>query len=371
MRWKRLRWCFVGALGCGLAGAAEGRVPASSDEERASEAHSQAVAAQREGRKEDAIERYRAAWALFKDPGFVCNLGGLEAELGRAKDAAQSFSTCLRFMEPKVKQVLGKKVEHELSKMRALVGELSVEANVPDAEVTVDGKVVGKLPLPDPIFVDPGSHGVEVKAPGYEPDARLAVFHAGSSILIRSRLEPMRTEVAPVAQDRALVEPKREAESPLGAPAAAALPSPVLGAKGPAGVAGSSGNAQTAKAPAPVRAAVILTGFGLGLAGAVVGTAGLMAGGAARAEAKAQIRELAAKGCTGLTSDPCVGVDDVIDKGVALTAVGIAGFAVSAAGGALIVYELVGSAPQGEARNIQVSLTATSHGGVLNVIGSF
>jgi hypothetical protein len=375
MRWKRGRWCFVGALACALAcalaGPAEGRIPALSDEERASEANAQAVVALREGRKEDAVERFRAAWALFKDPWIMCNLGGLEAEMGRARDAAQSLSTCLRFMEPKDKQVIGKKVERELSKVRARVGSLTVEANVPDAEVVVDGNVVGKLPLADPIFVDPGSHGVEVKAPGYEPDAKVAVLHAGSSMRIQMRLEPMRTEVAPVTQDRAPQEPKREAESPQDAPRTAPVLSPVLAPKAEAAVADSRGSAQPAKAP--VRAAVILTGFGLGLAGAVAGTAGLMAGVASREEAKAQARALveAPKECTGATSDPCVRLDEAIDRSGTLTAVGIAGLALSAAGGAMIVYELVRSAPQGETTNMQVSLKAAPHGGVLNVTGSF
>lgn len=216
MRWRKLRWCLAGALVGALAAPAQGRT--GSDEQRAREVERTARRAASEGRKEEAVERYRAAWALFKDPWFQCNLGGLEAEMGRARDAAQSLSTCLRLLKPEDKQVIGEKAERILNDVRGRVGALRVEANVPDAEIVVDGKVAGKFPLPDPIFLDPGSHAVEVKAPGYQSDVRVAMLNAGTSMLIRMRLEPMRVEVAPPPPERALSEPAKEAKPPIPAP---------------------------------------------------------------------------------------------------------------------------------------------------------
>jgi hypothetical protein len=211
------RWCFAGVLLCGLAAPAEGNVSGeadgSSDEARAHAAAKEARKAYREGRTEDAIERFGAAWELFKDPVWLCDRGILEFDQGRPWDAAQHLSMCLRLLKPEDKKVIGKKVERNLNEARAKVGALTVEANVPDAEVVVDDKVVGKLPLKDPIFLSPGSHGVEVRAPGYQSDARLAVLLAGRSLFIAMRLEPMRAEVAPPPESAPPEAKKKEKPS--------------------------------------------------------------------------------------------------------------------------------------------------------------
>jgi hypothetical protein len=368
MRWRKLRWCLAGALVCALAAPAQGRT--GSDEQRAREVERTARRAASEGRNEEAIERFRVAWELFKDPFFQCNLGGLEAHTGRARDAAQSLSMCLRLLKPEDKRVVGERPRRLLKEVRAQVGALTVEANVPDAEVVVDGKVVGKLPLPDPIFLDPGSHRVEVKAPGYESSTRVAVMNAGTSMLFRMRLEPMRVEVAPPPPELAPSEPAKEAKeakSPIPAPAPVA---PVVSAKASVLIPAREG----AEPPgAPARTVVILGGLGLGIAGAVVGTAGLMAAGAAREQAKAIAQPLGSSStiCKVEMNNPCLEVYDAMDKAVSLTAVGIVGIAVSTVGSALVVYELIQSGPKGRTATAHVTLVAAPGEGALRVTGSF
>ena len=214
MRCLALRWCFAGALVCALARPAEGKLPDGSDEQRAQEISIQAYEALRDGRKDIAAERFREAWGVFRNPWYMCDLGGVYMDMGRASEAAQSLSACLRLLKPKDRKFIRPKVERDLNDARSKVGELTVDANVPDAEVFVDGKATGKLPLEDPIFLDPGSHEVEVKAPGYLSDIRMAVLKAGTSLLIRMRLDPMRVEVAPPAPERAPREPEKEAKLP-------------------------------------------------------------------------------------------------------------------------------------------------------------
>jgi hypothetical protein len=357
---------LAGVLVSALAAPAQGRT--GSDEQRAREVERTALRAAGEGRKEEAVERYRAAWALFKDPWFQCNLGGLEAEMGRARDATQSLSMCLRLLKPEDKQLVGEKAERILKEVRAQVGALTVEANVPDAEVAVDGKVVGKLPLPDPIFLDPGSHAVEVKAPGYQSDVKVAVMRAGTSMLIRMRLDPMRVEVAPPPPERAPSEPAKEAKSPIPAPAPVA---PVVSAKASVLIPAREEGAEPPRAPA--RTVVILGGLGLGIAGAVVGTAGLMAAGAAREQAKAIAQPLGSSStiCKVEMNNPCLEVYDAMDKAVSLTAVGIVGIAVSTVGSALVVYELIQSGPKGRTATAHVTLVAAPGEGALRVTGSF
>jgi hypothetical protein len=122
-----------------------------------------------------------------------------------------------------------------------------------------------------------------------------------------------------------------------------------------------------------VREAVIFTGFGLGVAGAVVGTAGFMAAGTAGEEAKAMYRDLAggpAK-CTREAPGPCKDAEDEIDTSRALTALGVGAFAVSAVGGALLVYEFMRSGPQHRETTARIALEPTSGGGFLRVTVGF
>jgi hypothetical protein len=351
-----------------LATPAEGRLPDGSDEQRAHEISRQARNALRDGRKDIAAERLREAWEVFKNPWYMCDLGGVYMDMGRVSEAAQSLSACLRLMKPKDQKFVRPKVERALKDARSKVGVLTVDANVPDAEVFVDGKATGKLPLEDPIFLDPGSHEVEVKAPGYLSDIRMAVLTAGTSLRIRMRLDPMRVEVAPPAQERAPREPEKDVQptKPATMP-----PVPPVVVNAPVPMRLPERAAEPARAP--VRGAVIITGFGLGVAGAVIGTAGFMAAGTAGEEAKAMYRDLAgsAAQCAPGAPGPCKGAEEKIDTSRALTALGVGGFAVSALGGALLVYEFVQSDRQGGKPAARITVEPTRGGGLLTVTGGF
>jgi hypothetical protein len=355
MRRRQLRWCWAGVLGCALVASADAAAFTGSDEERAREAYKEARRARNAERFDEAVVRFREAWSLYKDPWFMCELGGLEARMGKARDAAEDLTLCLRLLNPDDKKAMGKELERALTKMRAQVGAIKVETNVPRAEVAINGTVMATLPLQDPIFV------TEVRAPGYEPATRMAVMPAGSSILMRLRLEPMRAELAPPLEPAPL-EPKKEAKQPA----------PVLATKAPVPVPAPSRVAEPARAP--VRAAVILGGLGLSIAGATVGGAGLVAGDTAREEAKTMTRELSENPTTCYVSgpdDPCQKIYDKMDKAILLTGVGIGAVAVSAVGASLIIYELVRSAPQGKTANTQVAVVPAPGGGALKITGSF
>ena len=346
---------------------AEGTTADDSDEEQGEELWRKAIKARLDGRRDLAAERLREAWAVYKNPFYLCEIGDLEAELDRPRDAAQSFSACLRLLTPEDRKFIQPKVDRYFKDARAKVGELHVEANVPGAEVFVDGKATAKLPLLDPIFLDPGSHNVEVKAPGYQPDLRVAVLSAGTSMLIRMRLEPTRVEVAPpmeLAPVEPKPKPKEEARPPVLAPMSAS-------AKAPASI--PARDRVPEPAGAPVRAAVILTGLGLSVVGAVAGTAGFMAAGAARSEAKEKYRALThgSSVCEDATPGPCADAESKIDTALVLTAISVAGVAVSAVGGGLVVYEFVRTEPQASKVNAWLSIGPAPSGGIVRVTGHF
>jgi hypothetical protein len=86
--------------------------------------------------------------------------------MGSEVDAAQLYEE-LRAGEA----LFGKdkeRCEKRLAELRTKLGRLVIRCRVKDAEVTVNGKEVGKTPLLYPVYVEPGDVTVTVKTPARE-----------------------------------------------------------------------------------------------------------------------------------------------------------------------------------------------------------
>lgn len=70
----------------------------------------------------------------------------------------------------------------------AAVGEITIEANVPNADVYVNGKFVGSTPLSAYKLVA-GEHQIQVSAPGYVPWKRTLSVVGGTSSRVGATLE--------------------------------------------------------------------------------------------------------------------------------------------------------------------------------------
>src|SRR5688572_25854873 len=117
MRRRQLRWCWAGVLGCALVAAADAAAFTDSDEERAREVEKKAIRAIRAGKEDEAVERFREAWGLYRDPWFMCEIGGIEARMGKDRDAAEDLAMCLRLLNPEDKKAMGKEFERTLTKL--------------------------------------------------------------------------------------------------------------------------------------------------------------------------------------------------------------------------------------------------------------
>jgi hypothetical protein len=69
------------------------------------------------------------------------------------------------------------------------VGRVELTGDPEGAEVLMNGKVVGKLPLPQPVRVSAGSVDLELRAPGYKPGFRTITLTGGQYQVVVMRLE--------------------------------------------------------------------------------------------------------------------------------------------------------------------------------------
>jgi len=77
----------------------------------------------------------------------------------------------------------------DLQPLDGRLAHLSISANLVDAEVWVDGDVVGKTPLPASLPVPPGKHLIELKREGYRTASKTLELGDGSSGDLRLDLE--------------------------------------------------------------------------------------------------------------------------------------------------------------------------------------
>jgi len=129
-------------------------------------------------------ERARAvfaeAWRLKQHWQIAVNLGQAELKTGKYRDAAEHLAYFLR-----EGQAAGaadrKKGEAMLAEARKHVGELAVTVNRAQAEILVDDQVVGRAPLGNTLFVDPGQHVVVARLDGYTSIRESQQVYAGTT----------------------------------------------------------------------------------------------------------------------------------------------------------------------------------------------
>jgi len=140
------------------------------------------------GPKEEARERYDRAMELVKEqdyqsaliefqrayelePNFqvLFNIGQAHVALGRPIEAIDALTRFLSDGGAAVSSEQRKRTLDEIERQRAFVGEIILTVAPPGALVTVDGREIGKSPLPGPVRVGIGSHRVSVTAEGYVP----------------------------------------------------------------------------------------------------------------------------------------------------------------------------------------------------------
>jgi hypothetical protein len=109
------------------------------------------------GRYEDARAAFLQAYALKRHPAVLLNLGQSEIRSGHYEDAGNHLQQFLRehtTASPDQRAAAEKGIADAKKKAGFVV--VLVDSN--GADVSVDGTVVGKSPLLDPVFVKPGKH---------------------------------------------------------------------------------------------------------------------------------------------------------------------------------------------------------------------
>jgi hypothetical protein len=73
--------------------------------------------------------------------------------------------------------------------------------SIDDAEILVDGQPIGRSPLSEEVFVDPGPHAIEARLHGHEPARQVIEVEGGASVEVALSLAPIAVPEVPCPPD--------------------------------------------------------------------------------------------------------------------------------------------------------------------------
>ncbi|WP_437913288.1 PEGA domain-containing protein [Sorangium sp. So ce302] len=149
------------------------------------------VQAASESRWEAARALFLAARALHPHYTIDGNVGDCELHLGRYREAAEYLARYVRELKKDTTSTAEERAQGEAAyaEARAKVGALVLHTNVDGARVFVDDTLQGVMPLPDPLFVEPGAHTISVEHEDYETKKTTVQLAAGGTIEHRMPME--------------------------------------------------------------------------------------------------------------------------------------------------------------------------------------
>jgi tetratricopeptide (TPR) repeat protein len=172
----------------------------------------------------EAERLFSEALALRKSSDIAANLAQSELEQQKYRKAAEHFSWALANLLPSATDAQRKAVEAGLARSRTEVAILRLEIQPEGSDVLVGQDSVGKSPVTNSVFVDPGEVIVSVKHDGFVSVDKRLMVGKGTEQAVEITLTPKDGAGAPATAtgpvvDSGLQRPADPAPSDAGAEA--------------------------------------------------------------------------------------------------------------------------------------------------------
>lgn len=173
------------------------------------------IALRKRGDDLEAVAAFQRAIAIAPSPRAFAQLALGEQALGRWLDAREHLVAALaRVDDPWIGTHRGT-LQAALREIEAHLGRLELSCDVTGAEVQIDGRTVGRTPLPEALPLVAGQSVVQIAAEGYFPITRQVEIDAGGLSRIEVHLTPrpapltsalLSAEAAPVGPSAGVAE---------------------------------------------------------------------------------------------------------------------------------------------------------------------
>ena len=299
----------------------------------------------------EAEAKFLAAWSLSPTYDIAANLGQTQYRLSKYREAAEHLAFALRHWPVVGKREPRDLAQKRLEELRPKVGMLRIMVNVAGAMVVVDGREMGRSPLGEEVFVDPGARTVEAKLAGYQGTKQQVEAAAGVELKVEVALA-LAKPVEAVAGGGSSVTPSA---TPSSKPSAGAPPPPVV----------EEGGANRGV----LIAGGVAAGVGVSL-GVVFAALASSKASDADAQRGALLSAGGANACAGSKSTACTDLVDATNaKGTFANAALWSFVGAGVAGTGTLIYAL--AAPKKSATAVQVVPLVGTNGGVLQIGGTW
>src|SRR5205814_647413 len=150
----------------------------------------QGLALRREHRDSEALEQFRQAAQVRRAPRTVAQIALAEQALGQWVDAERDLMEALGKTDDAWIGTRQQVLRASLDAIREHLASLSLEANVPGAELWLDDRRIGILPV-GPLRVPSGTVRIEVRSTGYETLHRSLDIAPGQMATAKFDLTPV------------------------------------------------------------------------------------------------------------------------------------------------------------------------------------
>jgi hypothetical protein len=122
----------------------------------------------KEKETEAALIEFEKSYELGKRPSALRNKAQCLRDLKRSSEAFAAYQKLLETHGGELKPNEKADIERAIEELKLLTGEVIFAVDQPDAEISVDGKVVGTSPLFAAIRINSGTHKIHVTKAGFE-----------------------------------------------------------------------------------------------------------------------------------------------------------------------------------------------------------
>ncbi len=143
-----------------------------------------------------ALEKFEAAYASFPSPKLMFNIGQANRDLHRHLEALEAFGKFLA-ESPDASPEMIADARKSVNELQKKLGQIQIDCMTSGSEVSVDGKSVGRTPLPGLIWATPGHHQIAAKHERVAPAVEEVDVKAGTVSNVTLRLAATRA-AAPV-----------------------------------------------------------------------------------------------------------------------------------------------------------------------------
>jgi tetratricopeptide (TPR) repeat protein len=131
-----------------------------------------------DGALDGAMIEFERAYELVSDYRVLYNIARVHVEQNHYVEGIQAYERYLKDGGSEIPEARRTQIEATLEKLRGRIANVWVQSNVAGAELFLNGKAIGTLPLSRPIPMNPGTCELRLEKPGYQP-ARQTLKVAG------------------------------------------------------------------------------------------------------------------------------------------------------------------------------------------------